>query len=35
MKADWISLIEAGYCLEGDDQQWLDGHMLSMRNGDV
>lgn len=23
-KADWISLIEAGYSLEGDDQQWLD-----------
>ncbi|MGC1864515.1 MAG: LuxR C-terminal-related transcriptional regulator [Methylocystis sp.] len=23
-KADWISLIEAGYCLEGDDQQWID-----------
>lgn len=23
-KADWISLIEAGYSLDGSDQQWLD-----------
>ncbi|MGA9601755.1 MAG: LuxR C-terminal-related transcriptional regulator [Methylocystis sp.] len=23
-KADWISLVEAGYYLEGDDQQWID-----------
>jgi hypothetical protein len=22
--ADWISLVEAGYCQEGDDQQWID-----------
>ena len=23
-KADWITLVEAGYCLDGDDQQWID-----------
>jgi hypothetical protein len=26
---DWISLIEVGYYLEGDDQQWLDGIVAS------